>query len=370
MAVSARARLGTHTTSVVISDLSGAVVPGHPTPRQITACTWSRVLSDTSTAKIEITAPTPALRAAVCPWVSVVTITRAGVPVWYGIVYVVTMDADTLTLDCRDTSALAAKRVLTTGMSWAGQDSAQIARDMIRTAMADDPYRVLSAMIVSETGRSRFLSLEIPGGTKTLSELLRQLAQDAEMVWTVTAGRWVVGAAYRDVVIGPIGPGDITSDVSVTVSGPDAVTAATVRGKGVAGYHADSRAPIRLDAIHTADSLTIAAACDDEAARLVTGGWPPPLVVSGDSLELLPGAACSIGDLVPGVVVELRLAWLPGGRAAMRLEKIDVDATKDQVKIGLGPLPVYPAGYGVDYTVDGSVSAGMDERSDAGGVPQ
>ena len=337
------AELGALPSTVSITTLHGTSIVPHPLPREWAEVTWTRSLSEVSSATAKLTtsrAAAETLRDTIEPWTHILSIHRDGVLAWSGPVLIPTTQGAAITLECRDPSILLSRRVVLYEMSWTNHDVSDIAAGVIRAAVGgDDPYGLAASMTVAPMGASRYTSYYIAPRTKLVSEVLSDLV-DHGLEWTCSAGRLFIGPVQRDRTTAPVTEAHLSTPLAISKDGSDQVTAQTVLGRGVSASFTDTAAPIRLDGIESVDSITNSGACFDEARRRVKSRVTAPYRIVPGSSRLLPTAPVTLDELIPGVGVPLAVA-----RAAesidtvMRLTGVSVDAATDAVDLTLATMP-------------------------------
>lgn len=330
--------LGAHTTRVVLSGPDGATLAGHPQPRQWSALQWSRSVNETSTAEGTITTTDPTLPARLRAMYHTLSIVRGGEPVWTGPVYITTATGRTLRLEARDPTVMFAKRRIRYEMTWTERDVSYIAADILRAEMADDPFRVVTGMVVAPMGAGNYHTYRVAADTVTVADALGDLV-DAGLEWTYCAGRLYIGPVHRDNRTPPVRDMDLASPLAVQQDGSEICTDMLTLGRGVRGSYADRSAPIRFDAVQSVDSATSEGACIDLSRRAVKLRGVAPVKVVPGSARLLATSPIEMPDLIPGVGVPIASRLLDDVDAVMRLTGIEVDAVEDAISITVDTMP-------------------------------
>ena len=330
--------LGAESTRVVLSAPDGTTLANHPAPRQWSALSWARAINETSTAEGTLTLTDTTMPRRLHAMWHMLSVIRAGEPVWNGPVYITTTTGREMKIEARDPTVMFHKRRVRYEMSWKQTDVAYIAAELLRAELSDDPFRVIAGMVVAPMGAGAYFDYHIAADTITVADALGDLV-DAGLEWTYCAGRLYVGPVHRDSRTPPIRDRDLAEPLAVQQDGSEICTDMLTIGKGVRGGYADPTAPIRFDAVQSVDSAASTGACIDLARAQVKLRTAAPVKVVPGSARLLPTSPIEMPDLVPGVGVPIESHLLDDVDGVMRLTGVTVDAVTDAVSVAVDTMP-------------------------------
>jgi hypothetical protein len=322
-----------------------------------TRLTWGRVLDDVSRATVTLPADCCGKLADVRSWHNELHIFRNGAEVWSGPVVTQPNCRSGITLVAYDFLAWLGVRVIRQARCYdpdcggAAEDPVQIAHRLVADALSPldgvptDPCLMKNLLV-------------IPGGQPQEREYKLRSAYVLAALKDLARGGLDFTAVGRSIILMPEGHSLGTTalltcdafadDVCVTEDGLAAATRAIVTGKANDGTTVVSGAAGGVDpffglieVLHNDDSIRTAMGASRQAAGLVAGANPPPLLVQPpQGSSLTPEAPVCLEELVPGVEVPVVLdCTCRDAMQTMRLAKLDVtvDAAGEKVSPLLVP---------------------------------
>ena len=331
--------LGYADTRILFTDRLGNRITHLPT-REVADTSWSRVVSEVSQCSMVVTAPPTQLRN-LEPWLHHALVYRQEQLVWRGVVYTTEVTRAGLTMIARDPSVYFDRRRIAQDRTFFQTDLATIAAQLIRDAMAlDDPFGVLSRMVVEPTGI--YASVTVHADERYVAEQLKDLVE-AGLTWTNVGGRMLVGPVARKYTTAPVTDRDIDGDFAVTKDGSETATDALVLGKGVQAQWFEQSPLGVLQTVEKQDALTNGYMVENAARRAVKErSITPRRVTLPSSTRLAPTAPISIEELVPGAIVPVQTqATGVEVNARMQLAGVEVKlaAGAEEVSVSLADEP-------------------------------
>lgn len=311
------------------------------TPQTLYSVGWGREYCETSAAKITINAPR-AVREIVEPWRHLLSIYAGEELVWHGPIMRMRARRESVEISASDPSRWWGRRRVAQARHYLNKDASQVARDLVTDAMgADDPSRVVTYMRVENSGV--WTTMDLTPATRMVADEMSDLVS-AGLVWTVAAGRLLVGPLPSGYQTNILTDDHWDADISVVKDGAEVVTDLLVQGSGVYGYHIDEDRTVGwLQGIQSADGLVRAEECEQLARRRVEEAKYPPRRMEFDGGgRLLPSAPVSISELVPGVLIPVsssQTGVTVSSVMALRSVSVEEDADGDRVQITLMERP-------------------------------
>lgn len=296
------AQLGNLAHTVRIDERDTGRAVWQSTSQSLHSVAWERQHSDTSVAKLQITA-SPWVVSQLEPWKHIVSIYANDELVWYGPLYQLKARRDGVELVAHDPSVWWPRRRVAQGRSYLNQDATMVMRDLVTDAMSvDDPCRTVTFMVTESAGV--WVTKDTEPAIRTVQDEVGDL-ESAGLVWTFSAGRLLVGPVASGWAVNTLTDDHWNADVAVVKDGAETVTDMLIQGKGVYGYHIDSDQDVGLlQGLEKADSLVRAAECESLGRRRVEEAkFPTRRLELGGSARLLPSAPVTIQELVPGALV-------------------------------------------------------------------
>jgi hypothetical protein len=333
--------------ALVLERGGGAVVAALPW----TNLEWSRVLDDTSEAKMLANGYPDdccAQLAGIRPWRHELALYRDGALVWVGPITLPKAPPDQFAIDARDLTAWWDHRLIHEDHEYAvPTDLATIFQDISDDAMAPDPSPGLSVS-TSPCGVDGTMSLlavqHLIAGPK-----LRDLANIGVDYTAVARTVLVGGTVVPTASIGTFEDGHFATPPTPRIDGTAQANAWLVRGNGggaagdtVYGYASD---PAAADLDGLLESSATVSTIEDNSAALAAAQTRAALteeVVAVENCVLAPTAPFAIEDLVAGAVCELALSetCIPVS-GSYRLQKVAVSAAApdgEKVTLTFQPL--------------------------------
>lgn len=337
------------------------VVLGVAQGRTLSALTWERTLGDVSQCAIEVAQTSPLLLD-LEPWVHHVLVWCGPELVWRGPVYNVSVARNAVSITARDPSVYFDKRRIANRRVWWQQDLADIARDLARDAMADDdPFKLINRLAWAAT--EIYATRDAFPDARMIADEFKDLS-DAGLLWTVLAGRLLLGPVTKSYETRPITDRDIDGELSILKDGGDTVTDAWVIGKNVTGRWVQPAEEVGLlQTIDKQDAITDGETAMNAARKIVQSGKTTPRRIEFPSdTRLLPSAPVALNELIPGAIIPFATTALGVEITSnMMLEAVKVSQTAggETVSVTLVDPPAE-----VDPQHLAAPDAGFGEHSD------
>lgn len=350
--------LGAGDYGVTLTEWSGRIL-WQSTDTKLNKLSFSRELSEVSQASLEAQMPED-IANLIEPWVYRLSVYRNDVLVWHGAVTKVRSVGRSVKLEAADGAVMFDRRRIPLNRTWRQHDATQAMQTMVEDALGYlDPVDLVDNLIAYES--RIWVTSHYVAGEAMVADAVADFV-DQGLVWTVAAGRLLVGPVGARRTTAQITDRDFDGEVAIIKDGTEMVTDALVVGKGVNAIYTAGVTPYgMLQTIEKDDGAVREYECEQAAKRLVEDFRQAPrsIEVSGSS-RLLPSAPVSIEELIPGVRVPVasNQTGITVG-STMQLTKLDVDVSDsgETVKITLEETSV------VDTPSELPDPAEMDWRS-------
>lgn len=286
---------------------------------ETTRVLWSRERCEVSRCEIE----TQDIGAGeLVPWLHWIDVWEDGDKVWSGPVQEAGTELATgaTTIDVRDVAVLQWYTRTPTTRSWQRRDLAPIAADLWRSML--ELHRIdVEPVVLRAVSKERF-DFSTTADAKMLHQVTDQLVQ-LGLVWTVVAGRPVLGTPAEDVPTAELDECDIMSGLRRVRSGKRTASDVRVQGQNWAHTEVVDMAGLRLQALRSMDNVRGASNVTAAARQYLreVGSLRDVLEIpAGASLH--PDAAITTADLVPSTVYTVHAADLS---VLMRLKSVEVE---------------------------------------------
>lgn len=326
--------LGSGRYAVVVSEWSGRIV-WQSAARGLQSVSWGRERCEMSKAQVEALIPALVVDR-LEPWVHLLTVYRDEALVWHGVVTRVEVTGERVRLDAADGSVFFSRRRISINRAWDQHDATQVMRTMVEDACGHLDATGLVEGIATRKSRV-WVTASWTAGESMVESVVQDLA-DQGLVWTVAAGRLLIGPVAATHTTAQITDRDLDATMTIVKDGSEVVTDALVMGKGVWGQWAAEDSPVGLlQSIEKADGFVRGHECVEHAQRLVEDSKVAPRRVElpGGS-RLLPSVAVEMAELVPGVRVPVasRQTGVVVG-SLMQLTKVDVSMDSGGEKVSV-----------------------------------
>lgn len=350
--------LGAGDYGVTLTEWSGRIL-WQSTDTKLNKLSFSRELSEVSQASLEVQMPED-IANLIEPWVYRLSIYRNDVLVWHGAVTKVRSVGRSVRLEAADGAVMFDRRRIPLNRTWRQHDATQAMTTMVEDGLGYlDPVDLVDNLIAYES--RIWVTSHYVAGEAMVADAVSDFV-DQGLVWTVAAGRLLIGPVGARRSTAQITDRDFDGEVAIIKDGTEMVTDALVVGKGVNAIYTAGPTPYgMLQTIEKDDGAVREYECEQAAKRLVEDlrQAPRSIEVSGAS-RLLPSAPISIEELIPGVRVPVasNQTGITVG-STMQLTKLDVDVSDsgEAVKITLEETSV------VDEPSELPDPAEMDWRS-------
>lgn len=335
-----RDRLGSGTYAVAISEWSGRLL-WQAAGDAIDSITWSRERNEITKAELSATIRQDVLNR-IEPWVHLLSIYRDGELVWHGTILKVTAVGTRGTIEAADGAVFFPRRRIASNRTWAQHDATQVMRTMVEDSLGAADSTGLVESIVTHESRL-WTTAGWTAAEAMLDEVVGHL-EDQGLVWTVAAGRLLIGPVAAQHTTAQITDADFDGDLTIIKDGSEVVTDALVVGTGVWGQHAVDTPVGLIQSIEKADGLVRAEECEQQAARVVHDAkLAPRQVVVPSGARLLPSAPIRMSELIPGVRVPVatrQTGMVIGSWMQLTKVEVTVDSGGESVAITLEEVNV------------------------------
>lgn len=350
--------LGAGDYGVTLTEWSGRIL-WQSTDTKLNKLSFSRELSEVSQASLEAQMPED-IANLIEPWVYRLSVYRNDVLVWHGAVTKVRSVGKSVKLEAADGAVMFDRRRIPLNRTWRQHDATQAMATMVEDGLGYlDPVDLVDNLIAYES--RIWVTSHYVAGEAMVADAVSDFV-DQGLVWTVAAGRLLIGPVGARRSTAQITDRDFDGEVAIIKDGTEMVTDALVVGKGVNAIYTAGPTPYgMLQTIEKDDGAVREYECEQAAKRLVEDlrQAPRSIEVSGSS-RLLPSAPITIEELIPGVRVPVasNQTGITVG-STMQLTKLDVDVSDsgETVKITLEETSV------VDEPSELPDPAEMDWRS-------
>lgn len=350
--------LGAGDYGVTLTEWSGRIL-WQSTDTKLNGLSFSRELSEVSQASLEAQMPEDVANL-IEPWIYRLSIYRNDVLVWHGAVTKVRSVGRSVKLEAADGAVMFDRRRIPLNRTWRQHDATQAMTTMVEDGLGYlDPVDLVDNLIAYES--RIWVTSHYVAGEAMVADAVSDFV-DQGLVWTVAAGRLLIGPVGARRSTAQITDRDFDGEVAIVKDGTEMVTDALVVGKGVNAIYTAGVTPYgMLQTIEKDDGAVREYECEQAAKRLVDDFQQAPrsIEVSGAS-RLLPSAPITIEELIPGVRVPVasNQTGITVG-STMQLTKLDVDVSDsgETVKITLEETSV------VDEPSELPDPAEMDWRS-------
>lgn len=303
---------------------------------------WTRVLDDTSTARITIHPEGDCCGrlSLVRSWRHKLVIFRDGRPVWEGPILTIDWRLGVVDIVAGDVLAWLDRRVPHKDMDFVATDLTDIAKELIEDGFApDDPGH--EVMVVGKTGILGSRSYE--EDKDQTGDHLRDLAETG-LDYTAVGSTIVLLPEDHTAVVGALTDADMPEGLVTSEDGASLATRWVVHGdedtniKGEAGgtdeYYGLLERSLDNTSILDNDSATAAA-----LSRL-RSAYPVPAFIDTEDVTLSPDAAVDVPKLVPGWCLDVS-STRTCRKIAQRLKIVGVKVVEDgdgeKVQVQLAP---------------------------------
>lgn len=279
----------------------------------ISSLRWERRRRVTSLATVVLEATADCCRFldSVPTWRTRMLIRRDGDPVWLGPLMEPLFGPSTTTLTARDQSAWLYRRIIADDLSFTDRDIVEIASAVISSGLLrHDP-----GIQVDSIGSDIAIDLEIEGGTRTVGEVLDDLA-GLGLSWTAIMSGIVLSGPGCTGGIPELSSANFPDGATVVESGTDLINEVVVIGATLPDgteIRAEHASTTTLDyygpvgRIVRDSTITTVAAAEELARQLVNAGQVAPLyLATTEGTRLGPETLVDIDHLQPGVCVGVR----------------------------------------------------------------
>lgn len=297
----------------------------------ITAFQWGREQNEVSTASYDVGGLDAVdLAHEIIPWVHWTTIWHDGEPVWTGPIQSAKGTRNSATISARDTATLLWRTRVPVTRTWTDTHTEDIAFDLWQQMLQLHKVRA-TPVVLSEVVRKSF-TITAKAEQRMLNQVIDDLAK-VGLIWTVVAGRPVLGVFSRDPVVS-LEECDIMAELEWLRDGSQTFNDVRVQGQNWAQTAVADLAGLRLQTLVSMDDMFGASNIQratlqyaQDSARI-----KDQLVVPG-SASLHPQAPVSLNDLVPGKV------WAVHTDTAsqlMRLDQVSVTGSPGSIDVQVG----------------------------------
>lgn len=298
----------------------------------VSALDYTRVLDDTSTAKVVVPFQGPdccKLLSGVNDWCNQLAVWRnTDTLVWQGPITYLDYGRDDTIIDASDITAWLFKRRIRelldfTATGEGAADLVAIAERLVRHGLAPDDPGVVDFLLTVASGVTG--QRQYKPNSAYVGDALAELARTG--IDFVAIGRRLILAGEIPIAtLAGFSDDDFLGEIRVIKDGRAAVTDATVVGKGTIGRASTAGACGLLEVLVNEEEILDQDSTDVEARSLVAGGYPTPLIVHvPDGSQLAPNAPVGINDLIPGVQVPVTTSQTCRVVAAnLRLQRLSV----------------------------------------------
>lgn len=328
--------LGSGAYSVTVSEATGRII-WQSTDSQFGGVTWARERNEVTKASVDAVMA-PAIVNIIEPLVHLLTVYRDGELVWHGLLTKVRSTGSSVQLEAADGAFMFARRRVASNRTWQQTDATQVMRTMVEDGLG---YSDRTGLVESiETAASRLWATAAwTAAEGMVSDVVSELVEMG-LVWTVSAGRLLIGPVLSGYTTAQIADGDFDGEMTIVKDGSEVVTDALVVGKGVWGQWTVGDTPVGLfQSIESADGLVRAAECEQRAEMVVKDAAVPPRRLELPSgTRLMTTAPVLLSELVPGVRVPVATRQTGVVMASvMQLTKVEVTADNggEQIKVTL-----------------------------------
>lgn len=313
----------------------------------VSALDYTRILDDTSTARVVVPFQGPdccKLLSGVNDWCNSLAVWRGGdTLVWQGPITYLDYGRDDTIIDASDITAWLFKRRIRelidfTATGDGAADLVDIAERLVRHAFALDDPGVLDYLLTRASGIVG--QRQYKANSAYVGDALAELARTG-IDYVAIGRRLILAGEIPIATLVGLSDDDFLGEIRVIKDGRAAVTDATVVGKGTVGRASVEGVCGILEVLVNEEEILDQASADAEAASLVAGGYPTPLIVNvPDGSQLAPNAPVGINDLIPGVQVPVTTSQTCRVVAAdLRLQRLSVSygADGESVRVTLVP---------------------------------
>ncbi|KPI33258.1 hypothetical protein OV450_1346 [Actinobacteria bacterium OV450] len=328
---------GTH--QVMIIDRSGEIVTPANT---LVAIEWTRVLDDTSTAKITVHPDGDCCDklSLIRSWRHKLVVFRDGRPVWEGPILQIEWKIGVVEITAGDVLAWLDRRVPHETRDFKATDLTDIAEWLIEDGFdPDDPGH--EVMVVSKTGILGDRSYTVD--TDQTGDHLRDLAETG-LDYTAVGSTIVLLPEDHTAVVGALTDTDMPEGLVVAEDGVALATRWVVQGDeelgviGSAGGLGDYYGLLERSLENTSvkDNAGAAAA----ALSRLRASYPVPAFIDTQEVTISPDAAINVPTLVPGWCLDIT-STLTCRKIAQRMKitgvKVQEDGDGERVQVQLAP---------------------------------
>lgn len=313
--------------SMSIHTVDGRILGDFPC-NNVTAFQWGRESNEVSTANYDIGgAESMELARQLRPWVHWTTIWHDDEPVWTGPIQTIKGNTNAATISARDTATLMWRTRVPITRTWVDTHTEDIAFDLWQQMLQLHEVRA-TPVVLSEVVQRSF-TVTAKAEQRMLNQLMDDLAK-VGLVWTIVAGRPVLGVFSRDPVVS-LEECDFMVELGWRRDGTATFNDVRVQGQNWAQTAVADLAGLRLQTLVSMDDMFGAANVQratlqyaQDSARI-----RDELVVPG-SASLHPQAPVSLKDLIPGKV------WAVNTEDAsqlMRLDQVNVSGSPSGIDV-------------------------------------
>lgn len=332
---------GSH--QAVIVDRSGATVA---TAETLIEAEWSRVLDDTSAARIVVRPDGDCCQAMgrVRSWRHRLDLYREGIPVWSGPIITITWSAEEVQVVAADITAWLDRRVPHRDMRFVATDLSVVAERLISDGFApDDPGHEVQIVGPSHVRGDREYEEDV-GQT---GDHLRDLLNTGIDMTTVGSRILILPEDHCDRV-GSLGDDDFPEGLTVVEDGAALATRWVIHGntnedeavKGVAGG-TDGYYRL-LERVDEETSILDSGSAAAAARSRLRASQPAPVFIDSQTATLSPDAPVEVASLVPGWCLDITsTATCRTIQQTMKLFALTVSETADGETVG---VTIAPAG--------------------------
>lgn len=292
---------------------------------------WTRESNEVSVCSFDVaTQGDPDLVEELIPWVHWVTVWHDGTAVWTGPIQSVKITSVTTSISARDTATFMWRTRVPVSRTWVDTHTEEIAFDLW-TAMLQ-LHRIKATPVVLTEVVQRSFTITAKAEQRMLNQLMDDLAK-VGLVWTVVAGRPVLGLFSREPVV-TLEECDFMVELERRRDGTQTFNDVRIQGQNWAQNAKAELAGLNLQTVVSMDDMFGAANIQRAALQYAkdSARIRDELVVPA-SASLHHAAPVSLDDLVPGKVFIVHSGTIS---QLMRLDQVAVSGSPSGIDVQVG----------------------------------